>query len=149
MDKLLISGGAQINGEVTISGAKNSALPILSGALLSSDTIRLSNVPHVKDVATILTLLQSMGAEVTFDDKMIIEINTSNVSEYSAPYELVKTMRAAILVLGPLLTRYGSANVSLPGGCSIGSRPVNLHVKALEAMGAEDRKSTRLNSSHT
>ena len=137
MDKLLISGGAQINGEVTISGAKNSALPILSGALLSSDTIRLSNVPHVKDVATILTLLQSMGAEVTFDDKMIIEINTSNVSEYSAPYELVKTMRAAILVLGPLLTRYGSANVSLPGGCSIGSRPVNLHVKALEAMGAD------------
>ena len=137
MDKLLISGGAQINGEVTISGAKNSALPILSGALLSSDTIRLSNVPHVKDVATILTLLQSMGAEVTFDDKMIIEINTSNVSEYCAPYELVKTMRAAILVLGPLLTRYGSANVSLPGGCSIGARPVNLHVKALEAMGAD------------
>ncbi|MGH8166979.1 MAG: hypothetical protein ACREQ1_07045, partial [Woeseiaceae bacterium] len=137
MDKLLISGGARLEGEISISGAKNAALPILAGTLLASEPVTVSNVPHLKDVTTTITLLQSMGAAVTFDDKLNVEVDVSAVSEYRAPYELVKTMRASILVLGPLLSRFGKADVSLPGGCAIGARPVNLHVEGLQAMGAD------------
>ncbi|MEX2124567.1 MAG: UDP-N-acetylglucosamine 1-carboxyvinyltransferase [Woeseia sp.] len=137
MDKLLISGGTRLEGEITISGAKNAALPILAGTLLASEPVTVSNVPHLKDVTTTITLLQSMGAAVTFDDKLNVEVDVSAVTEHRAPYELVKTMRASILVLGPLLTRFGKADVSLPGGCAIGARPVNLHVEGLQAMGAD------------
>ena len=137
MDKLVITGGRELAGTVAISGAKNAALPILAGTLLAGEPTRLSNIPHLKDVATMLTLLQSVGAEVTFDDRLNVHVETANVSEYRAPYELVKTMRASILVLGPLLARYGAADVSLPGGCAIGARPVNLHVQGLQAMGAD------------
>ncbi len=137
MDKLVITGGARLEGQVTISGAKNAALPILAGTLLANEPVTVGNVPHLKDVTTTLTLLQSMGAEVTFDDKLNVEVDAANLSEYRAPYELVKTMRASILVLGPLLARHGVADVSLPGGCAIGARPVNMHVQGLEAMGAE------------
>lgn len=137
MDKLVITGGARLDGTVTISGAKNAALPILAGTLLASEPVVVSNVPHLKDVSTTLTLLQSMGAEVTFDDKLNVEVDATNIGEYRAPYDLVKTMRASILVLGPLLARYGKADVSLPGGCAIGARPVNLHVQGLQAMGAD------------
>ncbi len=120
-----------------ISGAKNAALPILAGTLLASEPVTIRNVPHLKDVTTTITLLQSMGAAVTFDDKLNVEVDVSSVNEYRAPYELVKTMRASILVLGPLLSRFGEADVSLPGGCAIGARPVNLHVKGLQSMGAQ------------
>ncbi|MEX2494657.1 MAG: UDP-N-acetylglucosamine 1-carboxyvinyltransferase [Woeseia sp.] len=137
MDKLLISGGARLEGEITISGAKNAALPILAGTLLASEPVTVRNVPHLKDVTTTITLLQSMGAAVTFDDKLNVEVDASAVSEYRAPYDLVKTMRASVLVLGPLVSRFGKADVSLPGGCAIGARPVNLHVEGLQAMGAE------------
>lgn len=137
MDKLLIKGGTPLNGTITVSGAKNAALPILAGTLLSAEPVTVRNVPQLKDVATTITLLQSMGVEVTFDDKLNVEVNASNVSERRAPYELVKTMRASILVLGPLVARFGEAAVSLPGGCAIGARPVNLHVQGLQAMGAE------------
>lgn len=137
MDKLLITGGARLEGEITISGAKNAALPILAGTLLASEPVTVSNVPHLKDVATTITLLQSMGVTVTFDDKLNVEVDVSNATEHRAPYELVKTMRASILVLGPLLSRFGKADVSLPGGCAIGARPVNLHVLGLQAMGAD------------
>ena len=137
MDKLLIRGGARLEGEISISGAKNAALPILAGTLLASEPVTVSNVPHLKDVTTTITLLQSMGAAVTFDDKLNVEVDVSAVSEHRAPYELVKTMRASILVLGPLLSRFGKADVSLPGGCAIGARPVNLHVEGLQAMGAD------------
>ena len=137
MDKLLISGGRRLEGSVTISGAKNAALPILAGTLLASKPVTVQNVPQLKDVATTLTLLQSMGAEATFDDKLNVEIDASELASHKAPYELVKTMRASILVLGPLLARFGEADVSLPGGCAIGARPVNLHVQGLQAMGAD------------
>ena len=137
MDKLLIRGGTRLDGTVRISGAKNAALPILAGTLLAGDTVVVSNVPHLKDVTTMLSLLQMMGVQVTLDDRMTVEVDASHVNNYEAPYELVKTMRASILVLGPLLTRFGAADVSLPGGCAIGARPVNLHVAGLEAMGAE------------
>ena len=120
-----------------MSGAKNAALPILAGTLLSPEPVIVRNVPQLKDVATTITLLQSMGVEVTFDDKLNVEVDASNVSERRAPYDLVKTMRASILVLGPLVARFGEADVSLPGGCAIGARPVNLHVQGLQAMGAE------------
>lgn len=136
MDKLLIKGGRPLNGTVSISGAKNAALPILAGTLLSSEPVTVRNVPQLKDVATTITLLQSMGATATFDDKLDIEVDASTINERRAPYDLVKTMRASILVLGPLLTRFGEADVSLPGGCAIGARPVNLHIQGLEAMGA-------------
>lgn len=139
MDKLFISGGARLDGNVTISGAKNAALPILAGTLLATEPVTVHNVPHLKDVATTLTLLQSMGAKVTFDDSLAVEVDASDVAEYRAPYDLVKTMRASILVLGPLLARHGAADVSLPGGCAIGARPVNLHVQGLKAMGADVR----------
>ncbi len=136
LDKLLILGGTRLEGDVTISGAKNAALPILAGTLLASEPVTVANVPQLKDVATMLTLLQSLGVEVTLDDQMNVEVNAGNVSNWRAPYELVKTMRASILVLGPLVARFGEALVSLPGGCAIGARPVNLHVEGLQAMGA-------------
>ncbi len=137
MDKLLISGGTRLEGEITISGAKNAALPILAGTLLTADGVTVRNVPHLNDVTTIISLLQSMGAMVTIDDRLSIEVDSSDISERCAPYELVKTMRASILVLGPLVSRFGEADVSLPGGCAIGARPVNLHVAGLQAMGAD------------
>ena len=136
MDRLLIRGGNALSGSVRVSGAKNAALPILAGTLLSPEPVTIGNVPQLKDVATTITLLQSMGVEVTFDDRLNVEVNCANVSERRAPYELVKTMRASILVLGPLVARFGEADVSLPGGCAIGARPVNLHVQGLQAMGA-------------
>ncbi|NNF41089.1 MAG: UDP-N-acetylglucosamine 1-carboxyvinyltransferase [Woeseiaceae bacterium] len=137
MDKLLIEGGNRLNGNVTISGAKNAALPILAGTLLASEPVTVSNVPHLKDVTTMLSLLQMMGVQLTIDDQLNVEADASNVTRRQAPYELVKTMRASILVLGPLLARFGEADVSLPGGCAIGARPVNLHVAGLQAMGAD------------
>lgn len=137
MDKLLISGGRRLEGSVAISGAKNAALPILAGTLLASRPVVVNNVPQLKDVATTLTLLQSMGAEATLDDKLNVEIDAASLDDFRAPYELVKTMRASILVLGPLVARFGVADVSLPGGCAIGARPVNLHVQGLQAMGAD------------
>jgi UDP-N-acetylglucosamine 1-carboxyvinyltransferase len=136
LDKLLITGGRRLEGNVKISGAKNAALPILAGTLLASDPVLVGNVPQLKDVATMLTLLQSMGVMVTLDEKLNVEIDASEITERRAAYELVKTMRASILVLGPLVARYGEADVSLPGGCAIGARPVNLHVQGLRAMGA-------------
>src|ERR1700760_316543 len=137
MDKLQITGGIPLEGEVRISGAKNATLPILAGALLADDPVTVANVPHLKDVTTTVELIGRMGATVTIDERMRIEVDGSTVKECFAPYELVKTMRASILVLGPLLARFGKADVSLPGGCAIGSRPVDLHLKALKAMGAE------------
>lgn len=137
MDKLLIRGGKRLAGEIAVSGAKNAALPILAGTLLATKPVTISNVPHLKDVATTITLLQSMGVQVTFDDRLNVEADARDVSVRCAPYELVKTMRASILVLGPLLARFGEADVSLPGGCAIGARPVNLHVQGLQAMGAK------------
>ena len=137
MQKLKISGGNKLVGEINISGAKNAALPILAASLLSEKNISLNNVPQLNDIATMITLLQSMGVEVIFDDRMQLNLNARNVDRLIAPYELVKTMRASILVLGPLVSRFGSAEVSLPGGCAIGARPVNLHIDGLRAMGAE------------
>ena len=137
MDKLQIRGGVPLEGEVRISGAKNAALPILAGALLADSPVTISNVPHLKDVTTMIELLGRMGASVTVDERMRVEVDPTTTNETSAPYELVKTMRAAILVLGPLVAKYGRADVSLPGGCAIGARPVNIHVAGLQAMGAE------------
>ena len=138
MDKLLIQGGARLHGEVTISGAKNAALPILCAALLAEDTLELSSVPKLKDVGTTISLLQHMGVKVNRQaDK--VDLDARDIQVFEAPYEMVKTMRASILVLGPLLARFGKARVSLPGGCAIGSRPVDLHIKGLQAMGAEIR----------
>jgi len=136
VDKLLIEGGARLSGKVAISGAKNAALPILAGTLLATEAVTVRNVPHLKDVTTTLALLQMMGVQITVDDKLNVEVDASNVNRREAPYELVKTMRASILVLGPLVARFGEADVSLPGGCAIGARPVNLHVAGLQAMGA-------------
>ena len=137
MDKLQIRGGVPLDGEVRISGAKNATLPILAGALLADGPVTIGNVPHLQDVTTMIELLGRMGASVTVDERMRIEVDPRTVRETFAPYELVKTMRAAILVLGPLVARHGSADVSLPGGCAIGARPVNIHVAGLQAMGAE------------
>ena len=137
MDKLIINGGKPLHGEVIISGAKNSALPILAATLLANDNITLSNVPHLKDVTTMLELLSQLGARVVVDENTNVQVDASKVNELVAPYDLVKTMRASILVLGPLLSRFGKADVSLPGGCAIGTRPVDLHLKALKAMGAD------------
>ncbi|MYM69589.1 UDP-N-acetylglucosamine 1-carboxyvinyltransferase [Pseudoduganella sp. FT55W] len=136
MDKLLIQGGNRLQGDITISGAKNAALPILCAGLLTSDDVELSNVPHLHDVSTILKLLSETGLKVTQDgDK--VTLNGSAITKLEAPYDLVKTMRASILVLGPLLARFGEAKVSLPGGCAIGSRPVDQHIKGLQALGAD------------
>ncbi|MHB8914598.1 MAG: UDP-N-acetylglucosamine 1-carboxyvinyltransferase [Thiobacillus sp.] len=137
MDALSIQGGYPLEGEVRISGAKNAALPILTASLLSDEPLSLGNVPHLKDVSTMLALLGYMGVCVTLDDKNHVTLNGAQIANREAPYEMVKTMRAAILVLGPTLARFGEARVSLPGGCAIGSRPVDLHIKGLQAMGAE------------
>ena len=137
MDRLEIVGGSALSGEVRISGAKNAALPILTASLLAEGPVILENVPHLNDVTTTVKLLRRLGVEVTFHDGVRLEVDSSGVSHFEAPYELVKTMRASVLVLGPLLSRYGCADVSLPGGCAIGARPVNLHVTGLRAMGAE------------
>ena len=137
LDKLLIEGGTRLSGKVAISGAKNAALPILAGTLLATEPVLIRNVPHLKDVTTTISLLQLMGVQVTVDEQLNIEVDASAVSRREAPYELVKTMRASILVLGPLVARFGEADVSLPGGCAIGARPVNLHVAGLQAMGAD------------
>ena len=136
MDKLIIQGGAVLRGEVWISGSKNAALPILSAALLSEGIVTIANLPHLQDVTTTIELLGALGVTVSIDEKMRLEVDTSTLNSLTAPYELVKTMRASILVLGPMLARYGEANVSFPGGCAIGSRPVDLHLRGLEAMGA-------------
>jgi UDP-N-acetylglucosamine 1-carboxyvinyltransferase len=138
MDKLLITGGNRLSGEITIAGAKNAALPILCAGLLTSDTVQLSNVPHLQDVATMLKLLRQMGLRAEQDDHKVT-LNGRAVDKLEAPYEMVKTMRASILVLGPLVARFGEARVSLPGGCAIGSRPVDQHIRGLQAMGAEIR----------
>lgn len=137
MDKLLIKGGVSLQGEIRIAGAKNSALPILASTLLTHETVQICNLPHLFDITTMIELLACMGVEPVIDEKLNVEVNSSTIKHFSAPYELVKTMRASILVLGPLLARYGKAEVALPGGCAIGSRPVNLHISALEAMGAD------------
>lgn len=137
MDKLVITGPCELSGKVRISGAKNAALPILMGCLLADSKVTLSNIPHLKDITTTIQLLASMGVDVLFDEQLNIELDSSNLTTKEAPYELVKTMRASILVLGPLLARYGEAKVSLPGGCAIGSRPVNIHIEGLQQMGAE------------
>lgn len=136
MDKLLITGGAKLQGEIWVSGAKNAGLPILAATLLAETPCSLSNLPHLNDITTMLALLRCMGVGVTIDEKMNVEVDASNITELEAPYELVKTMRASILVLGPLLSRFGQADVSFPGGCAIGSRPVDIHLRGLEAMGA-------------
>ena len=137
MDKLQITGGRPLEGEVRISGAKNATLPILAAAMLADGPVTISNVPHLQDVTTMIELLGRMGVSVTIDERMRIEVDANSIREYVAPYELVKTMRASILVLGPLVARFGSADVSLPGGCAIGARPVNIHVAGLQAMGAD------------
>ncbi|WP_439101861.1 UDP-N-acetylglucosamine 1-carboxyvinyltransferase [Congregibacter sp.] len=136
MDKLLIKGGARLEGELRISGAKNAALPILAATLLSDELVTIGNLPHLHDITTMIELLGCMGVGLTIDEKMSIEVDASSLSDCSAPYELVKTMRASILVLGPMVARFGQARVSFPGGCAIGSRPVDLHLRGLEAMGA-------------
>ncbi len=137
MDKLLIKGGNCLRGEIRIAGAKNSALPILASTLLTHETVQICNLPHLFDITTMIELLGCMGVEPVIDEKLNVEVNSSTIKHFNAPYELVKTMRASILVLGPLLARYGRAEVALPGGCAIGSRPVNLHISALQAMGAD------------
>lgn len=136
MDKLMIQGGGPLNGEIRISGSKNSALPILAATLLVDGPVRIGNMPHLNDITTMLALLRCMGVGVTIDEKMCVEVDATSINDFTAPYELVKTMRASILVLGPMLARHGVANVSFPGGCAIGSRPVDIHLRGLEAMGA-------------
>jgi len=137
MDKLLISGGATLRGQIRISGSKNSALPIIAATLLCPEPVTIRNLPHLHDVTTMIALLRCMGVDAIIDEKLSIEVNATTISDYTAPYELVKTMRASILVLGPLLAHFGEANVSFPGGCAIGSRPVDLHLRGLEALGAK------------
>jgi len=137
LDKLLIKGRGELGGTVRISGAKNAALPILAGTLLATEPVTVRNIPHLKDVTTTISLLQMMGVQVTIDDQLNVEVDASEVTNREAPYELVRTMRASILVLGPLVARFGEADVSLPGGCAIGARPVNLHVAGLRALGAD------------
>ena len=137
MDRLIITGGRPLNGEIRISGAKNAALPIIVSTLLADEPVTVCNIPHLNDITTTMELLGRMGVSITMGERMDVEVDSSTISNFAAPYELVKTMRASILVLGPLLARYGQAEVSLPGGCAIGSRPVNLHIHGLELMGAE------------
>jgi len=137
MDKLFITGGQRLEGEIRISGAKNAALPIIMGCLLADDATTIGNLPHLHDITTTLELLGRMGVSITIDENLNVEVDTTTIKKYIAPYELVKTMRASILVLGPLLAHYGQAEVSLPGGCAIGSRPVDQHIKGLKAMGAD------------
>lgn len=137
MDKLIITGGEELNGELRISGAKNSALPILAATLLASEPVTIRNLPHLHDITTMLELLRRMGVELVINEKLDVEIDANTIKQLVAPYELVKTMRASILVLGPMVAHFGEAEVSLPGGCAIGSRPVDLHINGLRAMGAE------------
>jgi UDP-N-acetylglucosamine 1-carboxyvinyltransferase len=136
MDKLMIKSSGPLSGEIRISGSKNAALPILAATLLADSPILLRNMPHLNDITTMLALLRCMGVGVTIDERMGVEIDPTSINDFTAPYELVKTMRASILVLGPMLARFGVANVSFPGGCAIGSRPVDIHLRGLEAMGA-------------
>jgi UDP-N-acetylglucosamine 1-carboxyvinyltransferase len=137
LDKLIITGGEVLEGEIRISGAKNAVLPIMAATLLADSPVTIRNVPHLHDVTTTMELLGRMGVHLTLNEKMDIVVDATTINSLYAPYELVRTMRSSILVLGPMLSRYGSADVSLPGGCAIGSRPVNLHIKGLQAMGAE------------
>ena len=137
MDGLAIVGGRRLDGQVRISGAKNAALPLLIASLLSEETLSICNVPHLRDITTILDLLSQLGVDLQLDERQTVHASAANLCSMTAPHELVKTMRASILVLGPLLARFGQAQVSLPGGCAIGSRPVNLHIKGLAAMGAD------------
>jgi len=137
MDKLIVEGGRPLVGETRISGAKNSALPVLIASLLSGQPLRVGNIPHLRDITTTLELLGRLGVQLSLNDRMTVEADASQVVDLCAPYDLVKTMRASILVLGPLLARFGEARVSMPGGCAIGSRPVDLHLKGFAAMGAE------------
>jgi UDP-N-acetylglucosamine 1-carboxyvinyltransferase len=137
VDKLVIQGGSQLNGEIRIAGAKNSALPIMAATLLAPNVVEIGNLPHLFDITTMLELLGCMGIETVVGEKLNVQINSSSIKNFNAPYELVKTMRASILVLGPMLSRFGEAEVALPGGCAIGSRPVNLHLAALKKMGAQ------------
>lgn len=136
MDKLIITGGKPLMGEIYISGSKNSALPILAATLLCDEPVIIGNLPHLHDITTMIELLGCMGVNVIVDEKMRVEVNASHIKHFTAPYELVKTMRASILVLGPMLSRFGHAQVSFPGGCAIGSRPVDLHLRGMEALGA-------------
>lgn len=137
MDRLIITGGKPLQGEIRISGAKNAALPIIVSTLLANEPVTISNIPHLNDITTTMELLGRMGVSITMGEKMNVEVDATTINNFSAPYELVKTMRASILVLGPLLARFGQAEVSLPGGCAIGSRPVNLHIHGLQLMGAD------------
>ncbi|MCW8919209.1 MAG: UDP-N-acetylglucosamine 1-carboxyvinyltransferase [Gammaproteobacteria bacterium] len=137
MDKLIITGGGPLSGEIRISGAKNAALPILAATLLAEEPVTICNVPHLHDITTTMELLGNMGVELVVDEKLNIEVHASTIQQFYALYELVRTMRASILVLGPLLARHGKAEVSLPGGCAIGSRPVNIHIEGMRAMGAD------------
>ena len=137
MEKLLIKGGKSLAGEIDCSGAKNAALPVIAASILSSDDITLKNLPYLQDITTMFELIGSMGADISLDEKMNFKLNTSNLSNLEARYELVKTMRASILVLGSMVAKYGYAKIALPGGCAIGSRPVNYHLNALEKLGAE------------
>ncbi|MBR9910540.1 MAG: UDP-N-acetylglucosamine 1-carboxyvinyltransferase [Gammaproteobacteria bacterium] len=137
MDKLIITGGKPLSGEIRISGSKNSGLPILAATLLADAPVQICNLPHLNDITTMLALLRCMGVGVTINEKMCVEVDPTTINDFTAPYELVRTMRASILVLGPILARHGVANVSFPGGCAIGSRPVDIHLRGLEAMGAE------------
>ena len=137
MNKLLINGGVKLQGEIRISGAKNAVLPILAATLLADGPATIENVPHLHDVTTTVELLGCMGVMVSIDEKLSVEVDSSTIENYTAPYHMVKTMRSSILVLGPLIARFGEAEVSLPGGCAIGSRPVDLHIKGLQDMGAE------------
>ena len=137
MEKLLIKGGKSLSGQIDCSGAKNAALPVIAASILSSDDITLKNLPYLQDITTMFELIGSMGADISLDEKMNFKLNTSNLSNLEARYELVKTMRAALLVLGSMVAKYGYAKIALPGGCAIGSRPVNYHLKALEKLGAE------------
>jgi UDP-N-acetylglucosamine 1-carboxyvinyltransferase len=137
MDILQVTGGTRLDGEVRISGAKNAALPILAATLLADEPVEVRNVPHLQDITTMIQLLSRMGVKVTVGERQRVEVDSRGTRDFIAPYELVKTMRASILVLGPLLARFGQADVSLPGGCAIGARPVNIHVAGLQAMGAE------------
>ena len=137
MDRLIIKGGERLQGEIRISGAKNAVLPIMAATLLADSPVTVRNIPHLHDVTTTMELLGRMGIHLTVDEKMDIVVDSSTINSLYAPYELVRTMRSSILVLGPMLSRFGQADVSLPGGCAIGSRPVDLHIKGLQAMGAD------------
>ena len=148
MDKLLIQGGQPLHGEIRVSGAKNSALPILAATLLADGKVSVGNLPHLHDVTTMIELLGNMGVELIIDEKMSVEVDANSIKNLTAPYELVKTMRASILVLGPMVAHFGEAHVSLPGGCAIGTRPVNLHLRDWSRWGPKSRwtvvTSTRL-----